>query len=85
MQLLLVWLSNPKWFTPYTSMPQAFSRGTKKLPQYFDGEGLKQGTAVRDALLNYNLLMQRDGVYIPPPKPAAAEAPAATQQGAAQP
>jgi len=29
--------------------------------------------------------MQRDGIYIPPPKPAAAEAPAATQQGTAQP
>jgi hypothetical protein len=66
-------------------MPQAFSRGTKKLPQYFDGEGLKQGTAVRDALLNYNLLMQRDGIYKPPKPAATAQPPATTQQGTTQP
>ena len=83
-----VWLSNPKWFTPYTSMPQPFARNQNPQtaqPQ-FGGNGLKQTTAVRDALMNYNRLMERDGTYVPPvaAKPAAG-APAAKKQGAVQP
>ena len=75
-----VWLSNPKWVTPYTSMPQPFAKNQKLFPEHFDGDGLKQTTAVRDALMNYNRLMERDGTYVPPkppPKPAAADASAA--------
>ena len=81
-----VWLSNPKWFTPYTSMPQPFAKNQKLFPQHFGGNGLKQTTAVRDALMNYNRLMERDGTYVPPvaAKPAAG-APAANKQGAAKP
>ena len=78
-----VWLSNPKWFTPYTSMPQPFAKNQKLFPEHFEGDGLKQTTAVRDALMNYNRLLERDGTYIPPAptKPAAAAAAA----GAAKP
>ena len=83
-----VWLSNPKWFTPYTSMPQPFARNQKLFPQHFGGDGLKQTTAVRDALMNYNLLMERK-ITIAPAAPAApaepAAAPAANGEGAAQP
>ena len=81
-----VWLSNPKWFTPYTSMPQPFAKNQKLFPQHFGGNGLKQTTAVGDALMNYNRLMERDGTYVPPvaAKPAAG-APAAKKQGAVQP
>ena len=81
-----VWLSNPKWFTPYTSMPQPFAKNQKLFPQHFGGNGLKQTTGVRDALMNYNRLMERDGTYVPPvtAKPAAG-APAANKQGAAKP
>ena len=80
---LQVWLSNPKWVTPYTSMPQPFAKNQQSFPQHFGGNGLKQTTAVRDALMNYNRLMERDGTYIPPAtaKPAAA----GNGQGAAQP
>ncbi|MFP6769462.1 MAG: hypothetical protein VB859_14900 [Planctomycetaceae bacterium] len=83
-----VWLSNPKWITPYTSMPQPFARDQKdRLPPasplraHFDGDGLKQTISIRDALMNYNHLMQNVGKYIPPAKPK----PAAGQQEAAQP
>ncbi len=69
-----VWLSNPKWFTPYTSMPQPFLRNQKLFPEHFQGNGLKQTTAVRDALMNYNRLMERDGTYIPPATPPKAAA-----------
>jgi hypothetical protein len=69
-----VWLSNPKWFTPYTSMPQPFLRNQKLFPEHFQGDGLKQTTAVRDALMNYNRLMERDGTYIPPATPPRAAA-----------
>ena len=64
-------------------MPQPFAKNQKLFPQHFGGNGLKQTTAVRDALMNYNRLMERDGTYVPPAtaKPAAA----GNGQGAAQP
>ena len=82
---LQVWLSNPKWVTPYTSMPQPFAKNQRLFPQHFGGNGLKQTTAVRDALMNYNRLMERDGTYIPPPTAKPAAAAATNGQGAAQP
>jgi len=83
-----VWLSNPKWVTPYTSMPQPFLKNQKLFPEHFEGNGLRQTTAVRDALMNYNRLMERDGTYIPPkppPKPAAAAASVDTSAKATKP
>ena len=64
-------------------MPQPFAKNQKLFPEHFEGDGLKQTTAVRDALMNYNRLLERDGTYIPPAptKPAAAAAAA----GAAKP
>ena len=76
-----VWLSNPKWFTPYTSMPQPFARNQKLFPEHFSGDSLKQTISVRDALMNYNRLMHDIGKYEPPAKPK----PAAGQQKAAKP
>jgi hypothetical protein len=55
-------------------MPQPFLRNQKLFPEHFQGSGLKQTTAVRDALMNYNRLMERDGPYIPPATPSKAAA-----------
>ena len=69
-------------------MPQPFLKNQKLFPEYFEGNGLRQTTAVRDALMNYNRLMERDGIYIPPkppPKPAAAAASVDTSAKATKP
>lgn len=64
---LLLWLYRPTWITPYTSMPQNFPPGKKNLEGLFGGDGNLQTISVRDALLNYHRLMERDGriVYDP--------------------
>lgn len=63
----LLWLYKPTWITPYTSMPQNFPPGKKNLEELFGGDGAQQTQAVRDALVNYLKLMERDGriVYDP--------------------
>ena len=68
------------------SQPFARNQNPQTAQPQFGGNGLKQTTAVRDALMNYNRLMERDGTCVPPvaAKPAAG-APAAKKQGAAQP
>ena len=67
-----IWLYNPKWFTPYPSMPQPFAKNQKTSVQHFAGNGSAQATAVRDALMNYFRLLERDGKIVPPqPAPAA--------------
>lgn len=73
---LLLWLYRPTWITPYTSMPQNFPPGKKNLEELFGGEGDVQTKAVRDALLNYNHLMERDGriIYDPMQPPMTADA-----------
>ncbi|HET6422347.1 MAG TPA: c-type cytochrome [Planctomycetaceae bacterium] len=65
---LLLWLYHPSWITPYTSMPQNFPAGKKTLEELFGGDGNRQTIGVRDALLNYHRLMERDGriIYEPP-------------------
>jgi mono/diheme cytochrome c family protein len=79
---LLLWLYKSPWITPYTSMPQNFPPGKKNLEELFDGDGSQQTIAVRDALLNYHRLMERDGriVYDPPMAPM----PNTTETGTAQ-
>ena len=80
---LALWLYKPQWFMPYTSMPVNFSRSK---PQFvdapegsgnglFNGDGQKQVIGVRDALLNYYKLIERDGSisYEPPGTPAPAQ------------
>ncbi len=64
---MLLWLYHPTWITPYTSMPQNFTVGKKSLEELFGGDGSLQTIGVRDALLNYHRLMERDGriVYDP--------------------
>jgi len=64
---MLLWLYKPPWITPYTSMPQNFPPGKKNLEELFGGDGDLQTQAVRDALVNYHRLMERDGriVYDP--------------------
>lgn len=64
---LLLWLYKPPWITPYTSMPQNFPPGKKNLEELFGGDGAQQTRGARDALVNYLLLMERDGriVYDP--------------------
>ncbi len=55
---LTLWLSKPAWITPYTKMIPPKADAT-----LFGGEqnAPLQSQALRDALLNYNDLMQRDG------------------------
>jgi mono/diheme cytochrome c family protein len=64
---LQLWLYKSPWITPYTSMPQNFPPGKKNLEELFGGDGNAQTIGVRDALVNYHRLMERDGriVYDP--------------------
>lgn len=80
-----LWLSKPAWITPYTKMIPP-----KADPTLFGGEqnAPVQSQALRDALLNYNYLMQRDGAIfydnitgtVKPPA-AAESAPPPTNNG----
>ncbi len=68
----LLWLYKPQWITPYTSMPLPLAKNQKQFEEFFDGDAGKQTIALRDALMNYHRLMEREGVTIP-------KAPAATR------
>ena len=72
---LQLWIYNPKWITPYTKMPQNFTRDKKVLPDLFDGDGETQAIATRDALLNYLRMLEKEGkaTAATVPAPAAAE------------
>ena len=75
----LLWLYRPQWITPYTSMPSPLPPqqvgGQPRYPELFGGEGLRQTVSLRDALVNYYKLMEREGKIISePPKPVAAGA-----------
>jgi len=54
----LLWLYQPKWVTPYTSMPTNYPKGKSPIPQAFGGDSNIQTIAVRDALMNYLRLME---------------------------
>jgi hypothetical protein len=65
---VLLWLYRPTWITPYTSMPQNFPPAKKQFEEILGGDANLQTIAIRDALMNYHRLMERDGrvVYDPP-------------------
>jgi len=58
---LMLWLLKPSFHTPHTSMPVNFPPNQKQFPEILDGNALEQTIAVRDALLNYSKLMEREG------------------------
>lgn len=83
-----VWIHNPKWILPYTSMPQNFPPGGKSaMEALFDGNNARQEASTVDALFNYTRLIETHGptTYNPPGSTEeaapenAAPAPAATQ------
>ena len=76
-----LWITNPVWTTPYTSMPQVYAADSdgKYMPEYLGGKGGMQIDATVDALLNYYKLLERHGkaeappaapVAVPPAEPA---------------
>ena len=66
---LQLWLYNPKWVTPYTSMPVNFPKNNNtQFPDLFNGDPGSQTVGVRDALLNYNSLMESPGPIVYEPK-----------------
>lgn len=72
---MMLWLYKPSFITPYTSMPVNYPPNQKQLPDLLGGDGKTQTIAIRDALLNYHRLMEREGRL--PELPAGALAPAA--------
>ncbi|MCA9113872.1 MAG: hypothetical protein KDA79_02215 [Planctomycetaceae bacterium] len=78
---LMVWLYRPAWITPYTSMPAPLPRNQSQFPELFGGSGQMQTRSLRDALMNYNRLMEQHDptAFNPPaekPEETATEAPA---------
>eukprot|EP00456_Euglypha_rotunda_P077349 TRINITY_DN729_c0_g1_i1.p1 TRINITY_DN729_c0_g1~~TRINITY_DN729_c0_g1_i1.p1 ORF type:complete len:1351 (+),score=347.08 TRINITY_DN729_c0_g1_i1:6541-10593(+) len=72
----LLWLYRPQWITPYTSMPAPLppqqAGGQPRYPEIFGGDGSRQTVSLRDALVNYYKLMEKEGkVANEPPKPQA--------------
>ena len=61
----LLWLYKPNWITPYTSMPVPLppqQPGSQpRYPELFGDDGLKQTISLRDALMNYHKLLEREG------------------------
>ncbi len=73
---LSVWVSNPKWITPYTAMPIPFPKGQKQYAPLFGTDAESQTIGVRDALMNYYRLLEKNTEPLPPwrdPAAAAAE------------
>lgn len=69
----LLWLFNPRWITPYTSMPAVFPRNQEQFPELFGGDPKAQTVGARDALMNYYRLMEREGKYEPAQQVAGAQ------------
>jgi hypothetical protein len=63
-EYLEAWLHVPQWILPYTAMVGPTGN---PLEGYFDKKPDVQVEAIRDAMLNYNELLQRAGVIAPPP------------------
>ncbi len=74
---LQVWITNPNWVTPYTSMLQIYPANKPVWPDVLGGQGPQQLDATVDALLNYYKLLERHGKTVVPPTPPAAAAPPA--------
>lgn len=86
-----LWVYNPKWITPYTSMPANLPRNQRNFPELYGAEGAWQNRALVDALMNYATLLERLGVVVydptkgmpmegqPPAEGAAATPPAGSQ------
>ncbi len=74
---LLLWLYNPKWITPYTSMPSPLPRSKQNFPELLEGNGEVQTIGLRDAIMNYNRLMEQEGKLAL--EPAAETPPPATE------
>ncbi len=55
---LSLWIHNPQWVTPYTSMPINFKPGGGIMPHLFKADAQAQVIGVRDALLNYDRIME---------------------------
>ncbi len=72
-----LWITNPVWMTPYTSMPQVYAADGKIMPEYLGGQGEPQIKATVDALLNYYKLLERHGKAEAPATPPPADAAAA--------
>ncbi len=68
-----LWIYNPKWITPYTKMPQNFTKDKQVFPDLFAGDGQQQAVAARDALMNYLRLLEKEGkaTAVAPAAPAA--------------
>ncbi|MFO0948738.1 MAG: c-type cytochrome [Planctomycetota bacterium] len=54
---MLHWIANPKRLLPYTGMPINFPPDKEQFQEIFKGSGMDQITAARDALINYNLVV----------------------------
>ena len=68
----MLWIYNPKWVLPYTSMPALFSKTKPPIKDLLDGDSQAEAAAARDALMNYPRLLERFGKV--PNRPAAAPA-----------
>jgi hypothetical protein len=81
---LLLWLYRPTWITPYTSMPQNFPPTKQQFEEVFGGDANLQTIGIRDALMNYQRLLERDGrvVFDPPVPPTDAPADNAAEANA---
>ncbi len=71
---VMLWLHKPAWITPYTSMPPVFRKDQKQFPPLMDTDPLDQVTSVRDALMNYTRLLEKEGKLPLAAAPAPAEA-----------
>ncbi|MFK7819381.1 MAG: hypothetical protein AB8G99_11735 [Planctomycetaceae bacterium] len=78
---LHLWLHNPTWVTPYTSMPVNFKPGDAPMTT-FNSNSQAQVTGVRDALLNYDRIMEAKTAATKVKKPAAAEPAKASSEAA---
>lgn len=58
---VMLWLYKPLWITPYTSMPPVFRKDQKQFPPLMDANPLDQVVGVRDALMNYTRLLEKEG------------------------
>jgi hypothetical protein len=68
-----LWLYNPKWITPYTSMPALFPKTKAPDPDLLKNDSRLQAIGIRDALMNYPNLMERFGRVENAPAAAAGE------------
>ena len=73
---VMLWLYKPAWITPYTSMPPVFRKDQKQFPPLMDADPFDQVVSVRDALMNYTRLLEKEGKLPLAVAPAVDAAPA---------